>query len=116
VLFSSSQCEPELKRDIASTDIASNQVESMGCGLLAGALSHNATLEELDVSGNGIDLEGVTFLAEALRRNMGLKKLFISRNSIGDAGASVLADAIRTALKDADESMDGGCVLQELVS
>ena len=77
--------------------LGQNEITSAGASILADALLHNDTLEELSLWNNNLYDIGVQSLAKMLAINKNvLKKLDLSKNGITDAGVEHLALMLKT--------------------
>ncbi|CAF1074991.1 unnamed protein product [Adineta steineri] len=70
-------------------------IYDVGAKIIANALQHNTTLEELDLHYNHIEVVGAKYLADALRKNITLRTFNFCSNKIGSAGVYYIAEALR---------------------
>jgi Ran GTPase-activating protein (RanGAP) involved in mRNA processing and transport len=86
-----------IQKECTRLDLGYNSITSEGASILANALKHNTTLEELDFHNNRVSDIGVHSLAEVLSSNTSiLKALGLGSNGITDKGAEHLAEMLKT--------------------
>jgi hypothetical protein len=86
-----------IEKECTRLDLGYNNITSRGASILADALKHNTTLEELDFHNNRVLDIGVHSLAEVLSSNTSIvKALGLGSNGITDKGAEHLAEMLKT--------------------
>jgi Ran GTPase-activating protein (RanGAP) involved in mRNA processing and transport len=86
-----------IEKECIRLDLGYNVITSKGAAVLADALKHNTTLEELDFHNNRVSDTGVHSLAEVLSSNTSIvKALGLGSNGITDKGAEHLAEMLKT--------------------
>jgi Ran GTPase-activating protein (RanGAP) involved in mRNA processing and transport len=86
-----------IEKECTRLDLGYNVITSKGAAILADALKHNTTLEELDFHNNRVSDLGVHSLAEVLSSNNSIvKALGLGSNGITDKGAEHLAEMLKT--------------------
>lgn len=86
-----------IQKECTRLDLGYNCITSRGASMLADALKHNTTLEELDFHNNRVSDVGAHSLAKVLALNISVvKALGLGSNGITDRGAEHLAEMLTT--------------------
>ena len=86
-----------IEKECTRLDLGYNVFTPKGAAILADALKHNTTLEELDFHNNRVSDVGVHSLAQVLSTNTSIvKALGLGSNGITDKGAEHLAEMLKT--------------------
>ncbi|CAF2408487.1 unnamed protein product [Rotaria sp. Silwood2] len=86
-----------IEKECTRLDLGYNVITSKGASILADALKHNTTLEELDFHHNRLSDLGVHSLTKVLSSNNSiLKALGLGSNGITDNGVEHLAEMLKT--------------------
>ncbi|CAF0977089.1 unnamed protein product [Rotaria sp. Silwood1] len=85
-----------IEKECTRLDLSHNFITSIGTSILADALKHNTTLEELDFHDNRISDIGVQSLTKILSSNTSIiKALGLGSNGITDKGVEYLAEMLK---------------------